>query len=200
MDREIYKNTNLENMNGEAWKDIVGYEGYFQISNMGRVKSLRRYFNNNGGFTLVEEKIRKQAMDKKGYLRTELSVSGKGVTKKVHRLVADAFILNPNNLPQVNHIDEAKSNNKYTNLEWVNNKDNINHGTAIQRSSISRINHPLKSKAVLQYSLNGEFIKEYPSIAEASRQNGRNRHIGECCSGKEETACGFIWKFKPNED
>lgn len=200
METKIYKNTNLENLEGEIWKDIKGYEGYFQISNMGRVKSLHRYFNNNGGLTPVKEKIRKQAKDTKGYLRTELSISGKGETKKIHRLVAEAFIPNSNNLPQVNHIDEIKTNNVYINLEWISNKDNVNDGSSISRSSQSRINHPLRSKVVLQYDLSGKFIKEYPSVAEASRQNGNNRHIGECCSGQHETACGFIWKFKGHEN
>lgn len=102
----------------EIWKDIEGYEGLYQISNLGRVKSFKRY---------SEGKILKARKVTKGYLQVTLLKNGKGKNKKVHRLVAQAFIMNPNNCPQVNHINGNKTDNTVQNLEWVTNKENVQH-------------------------------------------------------------------------
>ena len=109
----------------EIWKDIEGYENLYQVSNLGRVKSLN--YNHTG-----KEKIMKAKKDK-GYLRVQLYKDGKPKFYSVHRLVATSFLPNPNNLSQVNHIDEDKSNNIVDNLEWCSAKYNSNYGTRIQR-------------------------------------------------------------------
>ena len=136
----------------EIWKDIVGYEGLYQVSNCGRVKSLSRYMNNkNGGKSLLKERILKSAYTKKGYLRVGLCKYSKTKPFSVHRLVAQAFIPNPNNLPQVNHKDENKENNfvyinedgtadlEKSNLEWCTNEYNSNYGTKNERLAFYKI-------------------------------------------------------------
>lgn len=118
----------------EEWRDIEGYEGLYQISNLGRVKSLSRIAIDRRGIPhYVNERILKQAFDKNGYCLVGLHINGKIKSGKVHRLVASAFIDNPHNLPDVNHKDENKSNNNVDNLEWCTPKYNINYGTCLDR-------------------------------------------------------------------
>lgn len=165
----------------EIWKDIKCYEGYYQVSNLGNVK------NSRTGRLIKPHK-------KCGYLQLLLCKNGKIKHHLVHRLVAEAFIQNPDNLPIVNHVDENKINNCVDNLEWCTQKYNINYGTSLQKRTIS------KSKPVEQYTIDGQFITEYQSAAEAERKIGiGNSHINACCQGKRKSAGGFIWKFKsPN--
>lgn len=113
----------------EEWRDIKGYEGLYQVSNLGRVKSLARHKKNRGKLQKVEETIRIPTVEKNGYARVDLSKDGKRKMYCVHRLVAEAFVPNCENKPQVNHIDENRSNNNANNLEWVTNKENCNYGT-----------------------------------------------------------------------
>lgn len=122
----INKNGKVRNLPSEVWKDIEGFEGY-QISNRGRVKSL------NYSHT-KQERVLQQCIDRRGYCRITLYKNGKIYNLKVHRLVAMAFIANPNEKPQVNHIDECKANNHAENLEWCTCKENINHGTRNERA------------------------------------------------------------------
>lgn len=190
-------------MENEEWRDIAGYEGQYQVSNLGNVKSLDKYVNHfGGGKRLRKGKILKPNTDNVGYKYIVIYKNKKNKTYKIHRLVAQAFIPNPDNLPQVNHKDENKLNNTVDNLEWCDCKYNVNYGTAIQR----RVEK--QSKPVLQYTLNGEFVAEYPSIMEASRQTGINQaHISDCCNKKKRKAInglyyirnstgGYFWKFK----
>lgn len=126
----------------------------------------------------------------RGYLR----VKYKRKMYSVHRLVAECFTPNPDNLPQVNHIDEDKTNNDVSNLEWCDRKYNINYGTRNERVAEKQ------SKPVLQYTLSGEFVKEYPSVSEVERQTGlKHSNICNCCNGKLKTAYGFKWEYKQNE-
>jgi len=112
----------------EVWKDIKGYEGLYQVSNLGNIKTLDRYFTNRwGSETFKPSRIIPQRLDKKGYSRMSVGFKGKLYTWQVHRLVATAFINNPNNKPCVNHIDFNTSNNKLENLEWVTYSENILH-------------------------------------------------------------------------
>lgn len=191
----------------EVWKDIPGFEGMYQVSNMGRVKSLERKVRcgNGMGVHIVPERIRKPYTFvhlKSGlsyrYATVCLKKAGaKPVTRQVHRLVAEAFIPNPNGLSDVNHKDEDGLNNKVDNLEWLSHKDNCNYGTRNERCAKSSINHPSISKPILQVSLDGTIIKEFPSVAEAYRQtNVWPTDIRDCANhGRHKTAGGFRWEW-----
>lgn len=192
----------------EIWKDIEGYPNYM-VSNLGRVKSLGRWINGkNKGKRWQEEKIMKQQLFKCGYLYVCLWKERKMKYCRVHRLVAEAFIPNPNNYPIINHKDENRQNNNVENLEWCDQKYNVNFGTATERRRKTNTNHPSYSKVVLQYDLNGNFIKEWPSTMEIERQLGfANTHISNCCKGgyfnndrnkwvNVSQAYGYIWKYK----
>lgn len=178
----------------EIWKDIIGYEGFYRISNWGRVKSLRRTVVKSDGKTqLVIGKVLKPTRDKKGYLHVCLSVGGVNVNRSVHRLVAMAFIPNPYNYTQINHRDENPSNNKLENLEWCSAEYNLNYGNRNKKASISR------STKVAQFSLDGIFIQTFFGTREAGRQIGHgasaSANIAACCRGKRDKAYGFRWKY-----
>lgn len=169
----------------EIWKDIEGYEGLYQVSNEGRVKSLR----NN--------KILKPSNLEK-YPIVIFSVDGKRFGKKVHRLVAEAFIPNPQNLPQVNHKDENKTNNNVQNLEWCDQNYNNHFGTKYERQAAAQTNRADCSKPLYQYDLNGVLINTYPSVHEAARQLGiKKQGILSVCSGKRKTYKGYRWSYEP---
>ena len=170
----------------EIWKDVKDYEGLYQVSNWGRVKS----------FKFGKERILKQFTNNDGYLQVHLCKNGKLKTFLVHRLVAEAFLDNPNNLPQVNHKDENPQNNNVENLEFCSAKYNTNFGTRNKRISDKNTNGKL-SKPVLQFTLDGQFVKEWPSVRQAEREGGFNQsHITDCCKGKIKTHKNFIWKYK----
>lgn len=178
----------------EVWKDIKDYEGLYQVSNWGRVKSLKR-MDRLG--RVVPEQILKPAKDKDGYLIIRLSKDGKPKTFKVHRLVSEAFIPNPDNLPIVNHRDEAKTNNHVENLEWCDYKYSVDYGTRNERIAKANRNGKL-SKLVYQYTIDGEFVREWPSINEIQRQTGWSfGNISACCCGYKgfKSAYGFRWSF-----
>ena len=170
----------------EIWKNIKGYEGLYQVSNMGRVKSLERKVRHwRGGERIQKERILKPVVTD-GYLRVGLSVDGKLKMLRVHRLVCEAFHENPDNKPQVNHINEDKVDNRACNLEWCTCKQNVNHGSRNERVS----------KPVGQYSLDGKLIKLWPSTMEAERQAGFNHgNISQVANGKYKQAYGCIWKY-----
>lgn len=162
----------------EIWKDVVGFEGLYKVSNLGNVKSLR-----NGKILIPSITIH-------GYKRITLCKNGKKENKVIHRLVAEAFLDNPKNFLCINHKDENKLNNCVENLEWCDIKYNTNYGTCIERRSKN------KQRPVNQYDLNMNFIKRYESIKEASNGNySLYTHIGECCKGKHFSIGGYIWRY-----
>lgn len=182
-------------MEKEEWKDVAGYEGKYQVSNLGNVKGVERYVRHRYGIRVVKEKILSLVKDKNGYLIATLSKNDNEKKCKVHRLVAQAFIPNPDNLPQVNHKDEDKTNNRVDNLEWCSGDYNSNYGTRNERAAKSKINHPLFSKAVLCV----ETGVIYPSAKEIQRELGycTVSSICQCCLGKKyyHTAYGYHWKY-----
>lgn len=166
----------------EIWKDIAGYEDYYQVSNLGNVyskiskRNLTVNYNTTGGYGRVRFR---------------------DGTKLIHRLVAEAFIPNPEGFPQVNHKDEDKTHNWVENLEWCDAKYNTNYGTHNERVSKNRINNPLISKSVIQMSLDGEMIASFASANEAQRETGiSNATIGKVCRGIGKTAGGFRWRYE----
>lgn len=178
----------------EIWKDVVGYEGLYDVSNWGRVRS----WIDNHGNRRTEPKILKPIPIKTrgGYFTVGLCKNGWQKNFKVHRLVAEAFLPNPLNLPQINHKDECKTNNCVWNLEWCDCKYNQNYGTRNTRVSKAKTNHPSNSKRVMQYDLQGNLVKEWPSAHEVKRQTGfDNSNISDCCLGKCKTFHGFVWRY-----
>ena len=188
-------------MTEEIWKDITGYEGQYQVSSEGRVKSLaRKFIDKSGREQNIKERILKLSNDKDGYKVISLS-DGYGRKKhfRVHRLVADAYILNLDNKPQVNHIDEDKSNNRVNNLEWVTPEENNNHGTHNVR--ISKSLSKIRCKPVAQLTVNDELVKVWESAHEAAREEGFvSSSISKVALGKQKTHHGYIWKYIVDED
>ncbi len=181
----------------EVWKPIPNYEEY-EVSNLGRVKRLA-YDKPvcGGGAQHCNERILLPQRRRFNYQAVALSKNDKVKFFLVHRLVAIVFIPNPNNLPQVNHKDEDPSNNCVGNLEWCDQKYNSNYGTSKERISL-KLKNGVLSKPVQQYTIEAQFIKEYPSANEASRELGLAvSGIVNCCNGsKKYTTCGgFIWKY-----
>ena len=162
----------------EIWRNIKDYPDY-QVSNMGRVKSLN--YNRTG-----EEKIMKISKNNWGYLLVNLHKEGKQKHYYIHRLVATAFIPNPDNLSQVNHINEDKTDNRVDNLEWCTQQYNTNYGTRTEKTQ----------KPVLQFTLDGEFIKQWDSARAVERELGfNNSDLSKCCKGKKKSVGGFKWCY-----
>lgn len=190
---EIYENLSIESLPNEEWKDVVGYEGLYQVSNLGRIRSLNRLCKSGRGYVIhkLSGKIMSLKVHKKGYLEVSLSLNGKRRMHKVHRLVAIAFIENPQSLKEVNHKDENTKNNSVENLEWCSSKYNANYGSRNKRTSLAR------SKAILQYNLNEEVIAEHSSLTSAGKSvNGNAQGIFMSANGIIKKYKGFIWKYK----
>lgn len=176
----------------EEWRPVKGYEGLYEVSNFGRVKSLERDVKCKGNSKrTIKETILNPENGVKGYLRVYLYKDGKYIRKQVHRLVAEAFIPNPLNLPCINHKGETPSKNFVWQLEWCTIQYNNTYGNRIDKQKVKLF------KPVLQFDLNGNFIKEYTSIKEVEIENGLNHSlISRCCLGKVKTAYKYIWKYK----
>ena len=174
----------------EEWRDIEGFEGKYQVSNMGRVKSLN--YNHTG-----KERILKAGKSNIGYLQVDLCKDGKGKSYKIHRLVAQAFIPNPENYNEINHVDENKENNRVENLEWCDRSYNCNYGTRNKKSAEKRRNDLKMSKPVVGINKVSGLILEFPSAKEASRVTGVNQSsISACCKGKRyKSAGGYFWQY-----
>lgn len=183
----------------EVWKDIKDYEGLYQVSNMGRVKSLPKLKKTPTATFMTKERIKSFSYCK-GYFR--VSLTKKGINKHyfVHCLVAQAFLGDANGLT-VNHKDENKKNNFVENLEYLSIGENIRYGTGIQRSAKSRTDNPLTGTAVNQYTLDGAFVKRYISIKQAKKENGFHKeNISLCCQHKRNQSNGYIWRYDGDTD
>ena len=170
-------------MQEEIFKDIEGFEGIYKISNFG---NCLRYNKKEKRFI-----PKKPVICTNGYIEFQLSKKGKRFCKLAHRLVAEAFIPNPENKPQINHKDENIQNNKFDNLEWVTAKENANYGTRNERFA-EKLSTP-----IVQLSIDGEFIRRWKSSEEASRELGiRGENFTRCCRHKRKTSLNCIWMYE----
>lgn len=174
----------------EIWKDITGYEGYYQVSNLGSVQSMDKIVKGkNGGLRFVKGRILQPSLSE-GYLAVGLCKNGRCSKIRVHRLVAKTFIPNPENKRTVNHIDENKLNNIVENLEWATDKENCNHGSRTIKSSVNRY------KPVKQLSLNGHLIKVHRGIKLASEDTGiSQKRIVDVLKGRTKQTGGYKWIY-----
>lgn len=191
----------------EEWKDIKGFEGRYQISNFGRIKSLERTFvysaSNQTGVEFESQKYCPEKTIKpyarSGYLHIQLKKHSRSYNFSIHRLVAEHFIPNPENLPFVNHIDENKQNNRVDNLEWCTAKHNANHGTRNKRIAEKLKNNPMFYIPVLCYDLKNNFVGRYESAVAAGKElNVSPSEVTACCRmyyGRV-SAGGYKWKYE----
>lgn len=213
---EIYKNLDLNDIENEIWLPVVGYEGLYAVSNMGRVKSL-------GNNKLRKEKILSQILNNNnGYLQLTLYKEGKMQTFLVHRLVATAFLENPNGYRCVNHKNEIKTDNRVENLEWCDDKYNLNYKNAQAKRVAStdykafqarRVAHTdykaivekrkidykaiaeKLSRQVYQYSLDGTLVSIWESTKECKKNGYNQGAVSQCCRGKLKHYKNYIWSY-----
>lgn len=183
----------------EIWRDVVGYEGYYKVSNIGNIKGVcRRVYSYNGGLTIPERQMIPYK-HKCGYLKIALTKEHNPITYLVHRLVAIAFIDNPENKRTVNHKDGNRTNNGVANLEWMTHKENIIHSftnlnrVAYHKGKYGKEYNP-QCVRVIKTTLDGEYIEEYESVRLAAEANGvKPPNIFSVLSGKYKTSAGFKW-------
>lgn len=194
-------------MINKIWKDIKGYEGLYQISNLGIIKSLNRAVNsrldNEGNpiMNIRKGRFLKQTINNQGYYRIILYKSSISKSYFIHKLLGIHFIDNPDNKDVVNHIDGNPSNNKLSNLEWATYSEDKQH--AVNTGLIHSGGNNYNAKSINQYTLNGIFIKTWESMMDIKRDLGiDNRYVSAVCRNKQKTACGFKWKYniKDKED
>lgn len=176
----------LDDFQNEVWREIDGFDGVYKVSSYGRIKSSSQRL-----------RILRTTLNKSGYYYVSLVKKWKVSTFRVHRLVCQAFCANPHNYTEVNHKDEIKTNNIFTNLEWCSHLHNVYWGTRNARISQIKKNNEKVSYPISQYTIDGHFIKSYPSIAEAARQN--KILVGEICravNGVYPTYKRYVWLMK----
>lgn len=199
----------LEN---EIWKPIKGYEGYYEISNLGRVKSIERFVKQGKLNRHVSEKLKSESINPYGYPTVTLCKDRRSRSYPIHRLIAEAFIPNPENKPQVDHINTNRKDYSLSNLRWVTSKENSNNEKTLahcqqntytkevsQRSNFTKKLRKTKTApiTVYQYSKDGNFIKEYQSSNDACRQTGISASaIRRVINDNTQSAGGYLWTSK----
>lgn len=184
----------------EIWKPIKGYEGVYEVSNFGRVRSLDRLVTNTKGVSQrYKGRILKPQKDKDGYLYVELNKCGDSKKFRIHQIVAKCFIPNPNNFPQINHKDENPLNNHVSNIEWCHQQYNNTYGNRISKM-LKTYKSNGYSRPVIQFDTKGNYIKEYTFLSD-TKKDGFNLHcVYQCCIFKITNHKRFIWLYKEDAD
>jgi hypothetical protein len=191
----------------EEWKDIEGYENLYQVSNLGRVKSLERYEESNSfiGVRRRGERILKPIIKPSGYLQVALSKNSKAKTFTVHRLVAQAFIPNPENKPCIDHVNTNPSDNRLENLRWCTHKENSNNPLTVQKwcgnprmktwlGKLGKEHH--SSKPIIQFTLDGELVRKWDCAEDAVREMGYSKTcISQVLNKKRQQTGGSKWEY-----
>lgn len=194
----------------EIWKDIIGYEGIYQVSNMGRVKSLDRMVKHSkGGYAKAKGKMIKTTIMPNGYIRVGLAVKGKCKGFYVHRLVAEAFLPNPHNKEHVDHINTIRDDNRVDNLRWVTRKENANNPITLERYTIHNRNREniwygenlrrmKTTRPVVQLTLDRKLVKIWNSTRETEKEGFRHSEVSAVCRGYRgaKTHKGFLWMYE----
>ncbi len=189
----------MADMSKEIWKDVAGFEGYYEVSNLGRVRGVERTITATiKGRKVprrIPQRLRPQQKRGNGYLFVALCKDGKKHMMSTHRLVADAFIPNPEKLPMVNHIDEDKTNNCVDNLEWCTPSYNSTYGTGMKRRADKR------AIPIVAINDTGTVIARFRSGADAERMTNILRSdISSCIHGRSKTAGGYRWQYDTNSN
>ena len=185
----------------EIWKNIKGFENYYQISTFGRIRSLTRKVNTFHGIRIVKGQILKPLKTRNGYYRIDLRLKQKHNYFLIHRLVAKTFLPNPNNFPCINHKDNNPLNNNVNNLEWCTQSYNVKYsyinGNAKPTSGcFKKGNIPYNLKKVSQYDKEGNLIRTYNSVKLAAISMGRTpSSIFNCLAGRTKYSAGYIWRY-----
>ena len=182
----------FEQSGTEIWKPIKNYEGLYEVSNLGRIKSLSRIIRaNTCGKRIIPERILSNSINGSGYCIVVLCKNGKHKSLSVHRIVAETFIENPKKFNEVNHKDENKQNNNVENLEWCNQKYNANYGTGVERC------RKKKFKRIVMIDLNtSSILKTFESALQAESITGISRkNISNVCLKIRKSAGGYYWRF-----
>ena len=180
----------------EIWKPVVGYEGLYEVSNIGRVRSLARIVEcNDGRKRKIKDRTLKGSRNSGGYYGITLHKDGCTKSVNIHRIVAEAFVPNPLEKEEVNHKDENPGNNHASNLEWVTAKENNNYGTRKERAKKAIVE--AQGGTEQELSIDGELVAEYESLAAACNATGTHvPNITKCAKGIYKAAGGYIWKYK----
>lgn len=181
----------------EHWKDIKDFEGLYQISSFGRVRSLtRKVAHKRNKFITLNGQIILPGKQGAGYHQAKLNKNGKETARYVHRLIAIAFIPNPYSKPCINHKNGIKTDNYIENLEWCTYKENNHHAVEIGLLNFNNVSHESKCKKINQYSLDGKLIKKWSSITEASKKlNISQCNISRVVAGHKNKAGGYMWRY-----
>lgn len=179
-------------MEEEIWKDVVGYEGLYQVSNLGRVKSLPRKHHTRGWYMTKERILSPRVCgSQREYLAVYLFGDNKHKQYKIHRLVARAFVPNPHHYKEINHIDENKGNNRADNLEWCTRSYNVNYGNGSLKRALTM------GKSCVQLDDKGNILHTYPTMEIAAQNVGvDSSNISRACSIKNRKCAGYYWRLK----
>lgn len=191
-------------MKKEIWKDLVGYEGIYKVSSMGRVLTLEKEILTGFGNCLFKEKILKPTLNENGYLIVNLTKDGKGKHVRVHRAVGMTFIPNPENKRTINHKNTIKTDNRVDNLEWATHGENHKHayknGLRVAFFLGKKGDLAINTKAVSQYTKDGVYIDTYMSAVVAEQKTRVcHKHIGCVCKGNRKSTGGFVWRYAKKE-